>query len=168
MQTAESMVYPCSNTKVAVVESKGEFKVIATESFNAGDVILTVEGRETQVASKYSVQIAEGLHIDVDRPEMVEQHPERYLWRFLNHKCQPNAWLNGRHLHAIGSIEPGEEVTFNYNANEYEMASPFACWCDGHETDGIEQIRGFKYLSERQRSRLEPYLSDHIRKLIQG
>jgi hypothetical protein len=168
MQAAESLVYPCLTTKVAVVEAKGEYKVIATEDLSEGDIILTVEGRETDVASKYSVQISDTLHIDVDRPELVEQHPERYLWRFLNHQCEPNAYLKGRELHAISNIKNGEEITFNYNANEYEMASPFACWCDAHADKGIAQVRGFKYLDKEQRNRLAPYLSDHIRKLIQG
>ena len=168
MQAAESLVYPCSTSKVAVVESKGEYKVVATQDVAPGEVVLTIEGRETLVASKYSVQISETGHIDIDDPGMIEQYPERYLWRFLNHQCEPNAYLNGRELHAIDEIKEGDEVTFNYNANEYEMASPFVCWCDAHSATGVEQIRGFKFLNPDQRARLQPYLSSHIRKLIQG
>jgi len=34
--------------------------------------------------------------------------------RFLNHSSQPNAEFDGYELFAIETIEPGEEITFDY------------------------------------------------------
>ena len=165
MLAAESLVYPCSEAKVAVVELNGEYKVVATEHVAAGDEILKIEGRETKVPSKYSVQIGVDFHIDIDSPECVEQNPERYLWRFLNHKCRPNAYLKAGFLFATESIEVGQEITFNYNANEYEMSCPFECWCDGHNGSASVEIRGYKFLDARGRAQLEPFLAEHLRGL---
>ena len=132
-----------------------------------GQTILTVEGVETTVPSVYSVQISETSHIDLDDPSLVDQFPERYLWRFLNHHCQPNAALQGRVLVAIHHIHAGDEVTFNYNSNEYDMASPFECWCDAHGRSAAREVRGYRYLSETERSRLAPYAAAHVKVLAE-
>jgi hypothetical protein len=63
-------------------------------------------------------------------------------------------------LTAVRPINPGEEVTFNYNTTEYEMAAPFACHCGSVFCAG--EIRGFKYLDRRQRERLRSLLSPHL------
>jgi len=90
----------------------------------------------------------------------------RYPWRFLNHSCDPNAAVRERQLIAVRPIHPGEDLTFNYNTTEYDMASPFACHCGSLFCAG--QIRGFKYLDRQERERLRPLLNPHLVRLLDG
>lgn len=85
---------------------------------------------------------------------------DRYLWRFLNHSCRPNAAIVNRVLVARTAIPAGAEVTFDYNTTEYEIAAPFKCGC-GH-CEGAE-IRGAKYLSTAERQNRGQSLACHLR-----
>ena len=72
-----------------------------------------------------------------------------------------------RVLTAVRTIQPGEQISFDYNTTEYEMASPFRCHCG--QCDGIE-IRGFRFLSPAQQAQrvplLEPYLRDALETMV--
>ena len=157
MSSQNALVFPCTDAKVSIARDQGEYRVLASEFIPKGDYILAVEGRPTSVPSKYSVQVGVDEHIDIDAPEEVERFPERYLWRFLNHSPSPNGVLRGRLLYALEDISSGSEITFNYNANEFDMAEPFTCWQTG------EKVAGFKHLSDEQREKLRDCVSDHLR-----
>ena len=79
----------------------------------------------------------------------------------MNHACEPNAAIRGRGVAAIRPISAGEEVTFDYNTTEYDMAAPFACRCGSQRCRG--QIRGFKHLPSGEREKLRPALAGHLR-----
>ncbi len=160
MPSNSALVFPCNDAKVSVARDNGEYRVLASEAIAKGDFVLAVEGRLTNVPSKYSVQVGSDEHIDIDAPEEVEQYPERYLWRFLNHNPRPNGVLRGRYLYALEDIEEGQEITFNYNANEYDMAEPFVCWQTG------ELVSGFKHLSAEGREALRECVSDHLKPFL--
>lgn len=146
-------------SNVRVVVAGGIRKVVAFRPLLPGELILTIEGREVDRPDRYTVQVGDGVHITPG--DDVDAHPERYPWRFLNHHCRPNARVRGRELVALRSIAPGDEITFDYNTTELEMACPFECWCDAVE--GRHEIRGFKYLSPAERERLAPHLAAHLR-----
>ena len=42
--------------------------------------------------------------------------------RFLNHQPTPNSELDGLELHALRTIEPGEEITIHYGEDWAEVA----------------------------------------------
>ncbi len=167
MQNAQALVHECSDCRVSVARKGEQLTVIASEAIAPGQPILEVEGVETTTPSVYSVQITETTHIDLDDPSMVDSHPERYLWRFLNHHCKPNSYLRGRTLVAIKQINIGDEVTFNYNANEYDMASPFQCWCDTGGQAVNCTVRGYRYLNEIERGQLAAYAAPHVKRLAE-
>jgi hypothetical protein len=100
------------------------------------------------------------LHIDVNETLSMEELMDRFPWRFLNHSCDGNTRIQGNCLIALRPICPGEEVTFNYNTTEYEMASPFTCHCGSPFCIG--EIRGYKFLARSERERLQPLLSLHL------
>jgi hypothetical protein len=83
----------------------------------------------------------------------------------MNHSCDPNAAMNGRNLVAVRAVLPGEEIAFDYNTNEYEMATPFLCRCGSPACAGL--IRGFKYLTLPERERLRPLLNAHLLHLLE-
>ncbi len=165
MPNAQALVHACEESRVSIARIGDQLKVIASEAISKGQTVLVVEGRETDIPSMYSVQISEDRHVDLDDPALVDQYPERYLWRFLNHHCRPNATLVGRSLVAIAHINEGDDVTFNYNSNEYDMACPFECWCDAHGADVSRQVHGYKYLSETERSLIANFAAPHVKAL---
>jgi hypothetical protein len=61
------------------------------------------------------------------------------------------------------SLKPvsfGQDITFNYNTTEFDMAEPFACRCGSAGCTG--QVQGFRHLPDEERERLRPWLADHL------
>jgi len=128
-------------------ESKGEFKLIASRDIPSGSSLFKIEGAFTEVPTRYSVQVGRGLHIDIPESESEdsEETMDRFYWRFMNHSCEPNTLVRGQECFALKPIEAGQEIVFNYNTTEYEMAEPFDCLCGSKHCTG--RIRGFRFLS---------------------
>ena len=78
----------------------------------------------------------------------------------INHSCEPNAFLRDREMVALTCIEPWQQITFNYNTTEYDMAQPFACQCGSRSCAG--EIRGYRWLSAAEKSRLRPFTAAHL------
>lgn len=114
----------------------------ATKAFAIGDDILYLEGDIFDQPTRFSVQVGPGQHVDV--PEALQADPpmDRYLWRFLNHSCEANAMVVGRRLVATRPIAPGDEITFDYNSTEDQLATPFECQCGSGNCCGV--VRGRK------------------------
>ena len=148
-------------TPIEVVRSDGQLRVVAMHAFRKGERIFELEGVLTPTPSRYSVQIDTNVHVEV--PEHAEVDAERmllrYPWRCLNHACDPNARIVGRELRALRAIRPDEEITFDYETTEWDMASPFPCGCT---RCGGRTIRGFRHLSREERERRRPWLAPHL------
>jgi hypothetical protein len=138
----------------------GHYRVIALEAIAAGSDLLELHGLFVDVPSRYSVQVAEGLHVAPPEGLRPEDVPDRYLWRFLNHGCEPNAAFVGRRLVALRDIAAWEELSFDYETTEYEIAEPFRCRCG--KCEGRE-VRGFRHLDPAERQRRAPWLAEHLR-----
>lgn len=147
---------------MGVAQAAGIARVVAQVSIAAGDVVLHIEGLLQDHPTRYSVQVEEGMHVDVP-PEHrgVAAADTGYPWQFLNHSCDPNARIVGRTVLAVRPITPGEEITFNYNTTEYLMACPFSCWCGAPNCAG--EIGGFGRLDPAAQERLRPLLAAHLR-----
>ncbi|XP_017756965.1 PREDICTED: histone-lysine N-methyltransferase NSD2 isoform X2 [Eufriesea mexicana] len=82
--------------------------------------------------------------LTIDNNRMIDAEPKGNLSRFMNHSCSPNCetqkWtVNGDTrigLFALCDIEPGEELTFNYNlACDGETRKP--CLCGASNCSGF-------------------------------
>jgi hypothetical protein len=107
------------------------------------DHILTLEGEVVPGPSRFSVQIGADEHLEVPAEVQIEQPLDRYRWRFLNHSCEPNAKFVDRDLVAIHRIRSSEQITFDYNTTEYDLASPFECHCGSGNCCGV--VRGYRW-----------------------
>ncbi len=145
---------------VGVVRATSEYRLVAIRPLVAGNRLFRMEGQLTSRPSRYSVQIGENQHIDLGSGHSLEEILDRYFWRFMNHSCDPNAVVRGREVLARRDIEVWEDVTFNYNTTEYDMAEPFECRCGSPICRG--RIQGFRHLSEADRRCLEPLLAPHL------
>ena len=165
MTTQNANKRPNKIPSVAVKATGDLFSVVATKPIAINEMILYIDGRLTDQPSRYSVQISETEHIDLDEQALIDASPNRYIWRYLNHHCEPNARLDGRYLSAVKDIDIGDEITFNYNTNEYEMASPFPCWCNAGTKGRERVIAGYKHLDKKQRAALAGQVANHVLKL---
>jgi hypothetical protein len=137
--------------------------VRANVAIAAGEAVLVLDGIETAEPSRHSVQVGEGVHVDL--PLLAHQeYLARYPWRYTNHSCDPNTVLRGRTLVARWPIAAGDEVTFDYETTEFEMAEPFACHCGSRRCAGM--IRGFAFLTADERERRRPLLAPHLLALL--
>jgi hypothetical protein len=151
---------------VEVRQIGAQRRLFALASFAPGVPVIALAGDVTSRPSRYSVQIGHGQHIDLPTAAAVLSDDilvPLYPWRFLNHSCRPNAVLRGREFVALAPISPGDEITFDYNTTEYEMAEPFTCECG--TCDG-RLVGGFVRLSPAERTRLAPFVAPHLRPFL--
>lgn len=148
-------------SRAAVARVHGNYHVVATELIQPGELVLRIEGDVTLQPTRYTVQVDSGRHIEVPAEAGLELLLDRYFWRFLNHSCDPSAILRGREVIARRRIRPWDEVTFDYDSTEYDMAEPFHCRCGAPSCRGL--IRGYRHLAVAQRRRIDPYLAVFLR-----
>jgi len=149
--------------RVRTAARDGQYHLIATRTLAAGEFLMTIDGELACVPCRHSVQVGPQLHIAPPAGLTRNDAHDLYLWRFLNHSCKPNCMVVGRDLVAIAGIAVGEEVTLDYNSNEYDMAAPFRCHC-GH-CDGAN-IRGYRHLSPAERKRRQHRLAKYLREAL--
>jgi hypothetical protein len=148
------------DSELGILRHGGEFMLLVTEPILAEGFLFTIVGDVTPAPSRISVQIAEGLHVDLAEGRRPEELLDGYYWRFMNHSCEPNAAIRNRDVFALRNIDPWEQVTFNYNTTEFEMAEPFDCRCGSQRCIG--RVRGFHFLDRSTRERLKPLLASHL------
>jgi hypothetical protein len=145
-----------------VRDDDGHRSLRAKKLFSSGDVILEVRGDVVDVPSRYSIQVDTHVHVE---PSVVPNGLigyDDYLWPFLNHGFEPNSMMDGKKLLAICDIAQGDEITFNYNGNEWDMATPFTCMITGR------QVTGNRHLTASQRMDIESITSSFILQLAKG
>ncbi len=135
--------------------------VEAAEAIAAGEIILVVTGRRVRRPDVYSVQVGPRTHIAAPDGVSWDERVGEYGWRYLNHSCEPNAYLRGVELVARVDIAEGAEVTFDYNTTEWDMSHPFTCLCGAPSCVGT--VRGYRHLDEAARARILPWVAPHLR-----
>lgn len=126
---------------VRVVTRRGGHGLAAARGFRPGETILVAEGVVRASPSRTTLQIGPAAHLDV--PDGAPA--DAFVWRYLNHACAPNAAFQGTTLVALRRIEVEEELNFDYETTEWELATPFVCACGAVGCEGRE-IRGFRHL----------------------
>jgi spermidine synthase len=91
-------------------------------------------------------------------------------WCFMNHSCHPNThdqWeteipadLKLAETVATRDIGKNEELTFDYNMEQYAYRSPFECQCGVESCRGT--IQGFNGLNREQQKQLLPRTSPFV------
>lgn len=92
--------------------------VYATRTYAVGDIVLKLEGDLVLNPTRKSIHIGNGMHV-IDK-----------YGKYIKHSFKPNTRIESNNVIAIAVINPYDEITFNYNDTEINMAEPF-------ELDGI-------------------------------
>lgn len=154
-------MYIPKHLKFIRLKDKGR-TLLVSRNIAKGEVILKMKGTMKNAinSSPQSVQIDEDKFIDS------EYH---YADDYINHSCNPNIWLNIINMNyiALRNIKKGEEITINYMTNEYDLVEEdcyFKCKCSSKSC--LKHIRGFKYLTKKQKEKLKPFLSPFLKKKL--
>lgn len=91
----------------------GELGLFATKNYNKDVVVFELSGEILDKPTKYSIHISNNKHI-VDK-----------LGVYINHSFEPSVKIVSDKVIALKNIVSGDEITFNYNASEINMAAPF-------------------------------------------
>jgi SET domain-containing protein len=148
--------------KIEVLQDGFQWGCFAKAPISKGDTLLMLSGTLTKKPSKYSIQLDKDQHLEV--PEGIQStDTENFLWRFLNHKCFPNARVDvpNKRLIALEAIAAGTEICFNYNSTEHALAEPFKCVCNNKHT----HIKGYKFTSSEEKEFLRPLLAPYLSSL---
>ena len=125
----------------------------------AGETILRSWGPLSPTRSRHSMQVGEASHVVPDGPIV-----------YTNHACDPNCMVQVRAesreiaLVALRRLEPGEELTIDYETFEYEvdhLSGP--CTCGSANCRG--RITGYKHLPAEIKARFGEMAAAHVRAL---
>jgi len=86
----------------------------ATKNYTKDSIIHRLEGVLCLKPTKESIHIGNGLHVI-----------DKFYGKYINHSFEQNTKIELNKIIAIRDINKGEELTFNYNDSELEMACPF-------------------------------------------
>ena len=87
--------------------------VFSKKTFQSGDIIHVLIGRIIDSPNRESIHIGNNEHI-------IDSYGS-----YINHSFDSNAKIEGKNVVAIKDIGKYEEITFNYNDSEINMACPF-------------------------------------------
>ncbi len=141
--------------------------LFATHAFEAGSTVMKLRGITQVYPSRYSIQVAATAHLAPPLRAVAEDRlTENYRWCFINHSCAPSTFIDveARAIVALHPLAPGDELTFDYNTTEWNMADPFTCRCGAAQCQ--KTVRGYRHLTPAQREALGPYVAAYLPALL--
>jgi uncharacterized membrane protein YeiB len=143
---------------VEIIRDAGFATLQAVRSFAQGAVVFPLRGRPVVRPTRFSIQVGSDAHLD---PISDCASP----WGALNHGCDPNVAIDvsRRVIIARRAIAAGDELRFDYNTTEWELAEPFVCNCGASRCVGVAM--GFAHLSFTRQQILLRDAAPHIRAL---
>jgi len=147
-----------SAVKAGARRHDGQTQVQALADIAAGEVILHLEGKVLKTPTRHSIRIGIDRHVDTAGTDPAVA---ANVFRFLNHSCEANARVEGLELIAVRAISAGEQIMFDYDANEWDMTSPFQCGCGAATCRGL--IRGYRHLGQVEHQRIEHLVNPYLR-----
>jgi len=115
-------------TSYYVAECSGRgHGVYVNRPYAAGEYVMTFTGNKTHIST-----ISDFTHYLQIAPELFIS-PSGNADDFVNHSCDPNCALYFENdnlvLRTIRSIEPGEELSFDYGTIMFSEPTTFRCAC---------------------------------------
>jgi SET domain-containing protein len=108
--------------------------LFATKPIKRGDYIATYRGRRI-TAEESARREARGAKymFELNSRWTIDGSPRWNLARYINHSCEPNAKPVGRNggivVVALRRIEPGEEITYDYGEEYFDLILKANCRC---------------------------------------
>ena len=94
-------------------EGKTGKGLFAIKNYSKGEIVHTLTGEIFDHPTRESIHVGNNKHI----------YDEYGI--FINHSFTPNIFIDGYLMVALHDIQANDELTFNYNDTEVNMANPF-------------------------------------------
>lgn len=142
--------------KLVVRDSNGQHGLFCETVFPKGSVVMSYPLNKVQdFPTRTSVQVGVDQHIEVGD-----------TLAFMNHSSNPTCKLrvqdNALQVVPLRDLSVGDQITFNYNATEYDMAEPFDDWDTG------SRVAGWKHLSPSAKSEIQHLAMEYLYELDQA
>jgi uncharacterized protein len=118
-----------------VGRSRTGLGLFATAAIARGAFIIDYKGRRISHAQAQRLEARGAKYIfEIDSRWSIDGSSRRNIMRYANHSCRPNAesdLVEGKViLHAIKAIKPGDEITYDYGEEYFELfIKPVGCKC---------------------------------------
>jgi uncharacterized membrane protein YeiB len=141
---------------VEIIRGARSASLHALRSFARGEVVFALDGRPVVQPTRFTIQVGPRAHLD---PISERGSP----WAYLNHGCEPNVAIDvtSRAIVAVRPIGAGDELRFDYNTTEWELAESFVCNCGAPRCVGV--VLGFAHLSPARQQVMLHDVAPHIR-----
>ena len=107
-----------------IVKTDDFCKLIVSKEFTKGTVIHTLKGEMYDKPSRTTIEVGKDQH--VDDPFGI----------YINHSFTPSCVIINDTVVADKDMKSGDEITFNYNVSETNMATPFTDIETGKQVSG--------------------------------
>lgn len=103
--------------EVKLNDKINQLGLYTTKKYAKGEIIFILSGKEFNQPTRESIYVGEinGKHI----------HVHDNFGQYINHSFSPSTIINGYNVVALNDLDINTEITFDYNVNELNMASPF-------------------------------------------
>ena len=132
--------------------------MFAARDFAVGDLVMSSTPAVTSTTTRgsHTIQIDWDRHIFMELPAVL-----------INHSCDANVGIKNNSANdaydfwAIRPIPEGEELTWDYEASEWELSTPFDCGCGSANCRKI--LKGFKENGYIIRQQYGEYYADYLK-----
>ena len=156
--TARAAVRKTSGKPYRVGRAATGLGLFATAPIERGAFIIAYKGRRISnaLATRLEARGARYLY-EINSSWTIDGSSRRNIARYANHSCRPNAEsdvVKGKViLRAIKNIKPGDEITYDYGPDYFEIfLEPAGCRCDKCRAKRRKQ-RQSRRLGSRRKTR---------------
>ncbi|MDO8981345.1 MAG: SET domain-containing protein [Afipia sp.] len=126
-----------SSKPYRIGRSKTGLGLFATKKIKKGDKIIRYFGPMLDSKNKKHDDIDNKYLFEINNRWTIDGSVRKNIARYINHACRPNAEsdVNSRKrkvvIRAIKTIEPGEEIKYDYGTDYFKIfLKPIGCKCD--------------------------------------
>jgi len=126
-----------SSKPYRIGRSKTGLGLFATQKIKKGDKIIRYFGPMLDSKNKKHDDIDNKYLFEINNRWTIDGSTRKNIARYINHACRPNAEsdVNSRKrkvvIRAIKTIEPGEEIKYDYGTDYFKIfLKPIGCKCD--------------------------------------
>lgn len=143
-----------SSRKTRVGRSATGLGLFAAKAIKRGGYIATYRGRRiTNEESDRREARGARYMFALDNRWTIDGSPRWNLARYINHSCVPNARAVGRNggivIVALRRIEPGEEITYDYGKEYFDLFFKNRCRCQACREKKSARTRAARSISPR-------------------
>jgi SET domain-containing protein len=126
---------PARRAAFRIARSRTGLGLFASAPIAKGEFIVEYKGRRISTARAQRLEAAGSRYMfELDRRRTIDGSSRRNVARYANHSCRPNSEsdiVEGKViLRAIRKIRPGDEITYDYGKEYFELfLKPAGCKC---------------------------------------